>query len=452
MPAPLVLLVSMLVVIGLMVWGRLHAFLALLLGGLVVGILSPAIPIENVPGAVATNLGRVAGSIAIVIALAAVIGECLLDSGAAERITRDLLRLFGRERGHVALWGSGYVLSVPVFFDTVFYLLVPLARAMTARLRRNYALNVSAVAVGAAATHVFVPPTPGPLAVGAALNVDLGLLILMGLACALPASVAALSFATWWERRRPSEARIALGIAPEELDALVQRPDEELPGLGASMLPIVVPVALIATRTVAQAFAPDSGIALAAGFFGDPNFALLVSAVAALWLVRRHCRLGLDEVRARVDRALAAAGPIILITAAGGAYGGMLSEARVGASLQAMSESVGLPVMFLAFGLAAILKIAQGSSTVAMITAASVVQAVYAAAGPGLPHPVYAALAIGGGSLVASWMNDSGFWLVGRMGGFSERETVAAWTIPAAIVGTVGFLVALLLSLVLPLK
>jgi gluconate:H+ symporter, GntP family len=451
MPAPLILLVSMLAVIGLMVWGRMHAFLALLLGALLVGILSPVIPLETVPGAVATNLGRVAGGVAIVIALAAVIGECLLDSGAAERISRQFLRVFGQQRGHFALWGSGYVLSVPVFFDTVFYLLVPLARAMTARQGRNYALNLSAVAVGGAATHVFVPPTPGPLAVGTTLNVDLGLLILMGLLCALPASLVALSYAVWRERRHPSEPKAALGVTPEELAEMVQRPDADLPGFGASMLPIVLPVALIATRTAADAFAPGSGLAAAARFFGDPNFALLASAFAALWLVKSRCRLGLDEVRARVDRALAGAGPIILITAAGGAYGGMLSQAQIGASLQAMSESIGLPVMLLAFGLAAILKIAQGSSTVAMITTASVVQTVYAAAGSGLPHPVYAALAIGGGSLVVSWMNDSGFWVVGRMGGFSERETVAAWTIPAAIVGTVGFLVAFTLSIVVPI-
>jgi len=451
MPAPLILLLSMVAVIALMIWGRVHAFIALLLGGLLVGLLSPIIPMDTVPGAVAANLGRVAGGVAIVIALAAVIGECLLDSGAAERISRTLLRFFGQQRGHLAMWGSGYILSVPVFFDTVFYLLVPLARAMTARQGRNYTLNLTAVAVGGAATHVFVPPTPGPLAVGTALNVDLGLLILMGLMCALPASIVALSYAMWRERRHPSVTRAALGVTPEELERMVKCPDEELPGFGISMLPIVLPVALIASRTGAEALAPDADLVRIVRFFGDPNLALLLSAFSALWLVRRRCRLSLDELRARVDRALTGAGPIILITAAGGAYGGMLNQAQIGASLQAMSESIGLPTLLLAFGLSAVLKIAQGSSTVAMITTASVLQTLYASGAAGLPHPVYAALATGGGSLVVSWMNDSGFWVVGRMGGFTERETLSAWTIPAAIVGIVGFLVAATLSVLVPL-
>lgn len=452
MSAPLILLLSMVTVIALMIWGRVHAFLALLLGGLVVGLLSPAIPLDTIPGAVAANLGRVAGSVAIVIALAAIIGECLLDSGAAERISRTFLKLFGQQRGHFALWGSGYVLSVPVFFDTVFYLLVPLARAMTSRQGRNYTLNVSAVAVGGAATHVFVPPTPGPLAAAAALNVDLGLLIVMGLLCALPASLVALGYAMWREKRHPSKEKAALGVTPEDLLKMVRCADSELPGFGASMLPIVLPVVLIASNTAAGAFAPDNPAVGLIRFFGDPNLALLLSAFAALWLVRRQCGLALNELGTRVDRALAGAGPIILITAAGGAYGGMLSQAQIGASLQAMSASIGLPLLLLAFGLAAILKIAQGSSTVAIITTASVLQTLYASGAPGLPHPVYAALATGGGSLVVSWMNDSGFWVVGRMSGFTERETLVAWSIPAAIVGTVGFLVAAGLSVVLPLR
>ena len=452
MSAPLILLVSMVAVIGLMIWGRVHAFLALLMGALLVGVLSPLIPLDTVPGAVAAALGRVAGGVAIVIALAAVIGECLLDSGAAERISRRFLRLFGQARGHYALWGSGYVLSVPVFFDTVFYLLLPLARAMTARQGRNYALNISAVAVGGASTHVFVPPTPGPLAAATGLGVDLGLMILMGVLCALPASLVALTFVAWRERQSPSTARAGVGSTPEELAALVARPDSSLPSFGLSMLPIALPVLLIAGRTAAEAAAAPTGVLQWAKFFGDANMALLLSALVALWLVRRQAGLSLADLRDRVDRALTGAGPIILITAAGGAYGGMLTLAQVGTSLQAMAASMGLPLLGLAFGMAAILKIAQGSSTVAIITTTSVLATIYAAGAEGLPHPVYAALATGGGSLVISWMNDSGFWLVGRMGGFTERETFAHWTVPAAIVGIVGFLVACLLSVVVPLR
>jgi GntP family gluconate:H+ symporter len=451
MSAPIILLVSMVAVIVLIVWLRVHAFLALLAGGLLVGILSPVIPLDTVAPSVAGHLGRVAGSIAIVIALASIIGECLLESGAAERISRRFLKIAGERRGHVALWGSGYVLSVPVFFDTVFYLLVPLARAMSARTGMAYALYVSAVCVGAASTHVFVPPTPGPLAVGAALNVDLGLLIVVGLLVALPASLAALAFCVMMEKRHPLELRSVIGVSAAELHAMAERPDSELPGFLTALTPIALPVILIASRTAIDAYWPTSSLVPITHMVGDPNVALLLSAVFALWMVARRAGLTLDQVQERTEKGLLSAGTIILITAAGGAYGGMLNQAQIGASLQSFSASWGLPVLWLAFLLASILKIAQGSSTVAMITAASVLQPLYAT-GTDLPNPVYAVMAIGGGSLVVSWMNDSGFWVVGRMGGFTEKETFRIWTIPAAIVGVTGFVVALLLNAVLPLR
>jgi GntP family gluconate:H+ symporter len=451
MSAPIILLVSMVAVIVLIVWLRVHAFLALLAGGLLVGILSPVIPLDTVAPSVAGHLGRVAGSIAIVIALASIIGECLLESGAAERISRRFLKIAGERRGHVALWGSGYVLSVPVFFDTVFYLLVPLARAMSARTGMAYALYVSAVCVGAASTHVFVPPTPGPLAVGAALNVDQGLLIVVGLLVALPASLAALAFCVMMEKRHPLELRSVIGVSAAELHAMAERPDSELPGFLTALTPIALPVILIASRTAIDAYWPTSSLVPITHMVGDPNVALLLSAVFALWMVARRAGLTLDQVQERTEKGLLSAGTIILITAAGGAYGGMLNQAQIGASLQSFSASWGLPVLWLAFLLASILKIAQGSSTVAMITAASVLQPLYAT-GTDLPNPVYAVMAIGGGSLVVSWMNDSGFWVVGRMGGFTEKETFRIWTIPAAIVGVTGFVVALLLNSVLPLR
>jgi GntP family gluconate:H+ symporter len=189
-----------------------------------------------------------------------------------------------------------------------------------------------------------------------------------------------------------------------------------------------------------------------ARFAGDANIALLLAALAALWLVKVRCGLHREDLQRRTEHGLLAAGPVILITAAGGAYGGMLQQAEIGKTLQALSGSFGLPVLWLAFLLAAILKLAQGSSTVAIITTASVLQTLYAAGGASLPHPVYAALATGGGSLVISWMNDSGFWVVGRMSGFTERETLCTWTVTAAIVGMVGFLTVLVMNAILPLR
>jgi GntP family gluconate:H+ symporter len=274
----------------------------------------------------------------------------------------------------------------------------------------------------------------------------------MGLVVALPSSLLAVAYAVARDRRAPIELRTSVGMSPEELQRMVQRSDRELPGFFVSMLPITLPVVLIASRTAADAFFPDTTFQRVARFIGDANIALLASALFALWLVKVRCGLTLLDIQKRTEQGLLTAGPVILITAAGGAYGGMLQQAQIGASLQALSTSLGLPVLVLAFILAGILKIAQGSSTVAIITTSSVLQAMYAAGAAGLPHPVYAALAAGGGSLVISWMNDSGFWVVGRMSGFSEKETLSTWTVTAAIVGLGGFLTVLLLNAVLPLK
>lgn len=443
------LFLSMIVIIGLIIWVRVHAFLALIAGGLLVALISPAIPAADAATVLATDFGVIAGRIGLVIAFAAIIGEALLKSGAAMAIVRRIAELIGEARAHISMWTAGYVLAVPVFFDTVFYLLVPLARAMYARTRQRYVVYVMAICAGGAASHVFVPPTPGPLAAAATLQVDLGLMILMGLIVAAPASLAALAYALWLDRRwKPA----SLDLQAIEDAAIADGPLERLPPFSLSILPIALPVILISARTAMAATAPDSRFAGWVSLAGDPNFALLLSAIIALWIWAHYRSLSLREIMAGNEEALASAGVIILITAAGGAYGSMLSKAGAGTELASLARDVGLPVMWLAFLLSALMKIAQGSSTVAIITSAGVLQGVYAAGGAQLPHPVYAALACGGGSLVISWMNDSGFWVVSKMGGFTERETLATWTVVAGIAGTVGFLAALVLSWVVPLR
>ena len=441
----------MVVVIGLIVRARLHPFLALLVGAVLVALLTPAVPLTEAAGAVATEFGVVAGRIGIIIALASFIGIGLHRSGGAARVGAAFLSLTGQRRAHLSMWASGYVLSVPVFFDTVFYLLVPLVRAMHARSREGYLLLLMAVMAGAAATHVFVPPTPGPLAAAASLGVDLGLMIMIGVVVGLIASVGGLLYAGWAYGRWPGAA--AGTIAAIEAEAAVaDGPVHREPGLLLSFLPIVLPVVLIASRTAATATGYGGPLAPLILFVGDPNVALFLAALATMGLLLSQGHR-LDGMAQLSEEAFASAGTIILITAAGGAYGGMLTRAGVGASLADGAAAFGLPLLLLAFLLSSLLKFAQGSSTVAIITAASVLQATYAASGGvGLPHPVYAALAAAAGSLVGSWMNDSGFWVIAKMGGLSNAEAIKLWSVTAAVVGTTGFLAVVALNRVLPLQ
>src|SRR6059036_647615 len=198
----LILLVGMATILVAIVGLRLSAFLALITAAIVVSLLATGEPAVRI-GRVAEGFGRTAGAVGVVIALASIAGKAMMDSGAADRIVRAFLAWLGVERGATALCATGYVLSIPVFFDTVFYLLVPLARSMYGRTNRNYLKYLLAIAAGAGATHTLVPPTPGPLAIAGTLGVDLGTMLLVGIVVALPAAGAGLLFAGWVDRRMP---------------------------------------------------------------------------------------------------------------------------------------------------------------------------------------------------------------------------------------------------------
>ncbi|HSB61354.1 MAG TPA: GntP family permease, partial [Vicinamibacteria bacterium] len=327
MPPLAILVLGVIAVIVLIVRLKLNAFVALIASAVLVGVLAPSLSLADVMKETAQHFGRVAGSIGIAIAMAAVVGECLMESGSADRIVRRCVAAFGEKRSSLSLVAAGYVLSVPVFFDTVFYLLVPLARSMSIRTGRHYALNVLAISAGASATHVLVPPTPGPLVMASTLKVDLGTVILVGLAVAGPASLIAWLYAVWVDRRLGIAIREAPGLSLAELRQVASKPESELPGFWISLVPIVLPVALITSSTVANVVDKTSSLARAASFWGDPNLSLMLSAAVSLWILGRHTGRRLPELAHTVETAIKSAGVIILITAAGGAFGGMLVKA-----------------------------------------------------------------------------------------------------------------------------
>jgi len=447
----LILLIAVAVILVMILRLRVNAFLALIAAATTVGVLSPQIPLAEVMPKLATSFGGVCAKIGIIVALAAVIGECLLESGAADKITRVFIRLFSEKRSSLSLLTSGFVLGIPVFFDTVFYLLVPLARAMRIRTGRNYLLFLMSIVAGGITTHCLVPPTPGPLAMAAALDVDLGVMIMVGLLVAVPMASAGWLFARYRDRTFPVPLRETPGVTLAELSEIAHGEEVRLPGFVWSVTPIFLPVLLITANTFAGALGAGPGLRGTLAFFGDPNFALLISAGISMYVLASHKGYTLAQLARPVDRAFAGAGLIILITAGGGAFGGMLVEAGAGSRLAGLAQSYHLPLLVLGFLLSALLKAAQGSSTVAMITASSILAPLVVAAPPSF-HPVYVACAIGSGSLVGEWMNDSAFWVYKQMSGLTEVETLKTLSPLLAILGITGFLMSVLLAFVLPLK
>ncbi|MDW8309811.1 MAG: GntP family permease, partial [Verrucomicrobiales bacterium] len=469
----LALAAGVVVVVGGLMLARLHAFLALLLAAIVVGWLSPGGQFPEAQKGphsvqaveqVAIEFGRAVGNIGIVIALASIIGVCLLESGAAERIVRGMLAWFGAGRAAWALLASGFLLSIPVFFDTVFLLLLPIARALALRTGRDFMLYVMALAGGAAVTHSLVPPTPGPLLVADALGLETGEAILAGLMAGLPLMFAVYGLARWFNVRVPVPLRASVASETEELRGLADREAAALPPLGLAVLPILLPTALIALSSVGEMLGWETPVASLPTatertsaweivlLLGNKNIALLLGAAVALWLYRRGAKRGWAGVNRKLGTALETAGVIILITAAGGAFGGMIRHSGVGEVLKDLVAAHGLNLVLLGWLVAAVVRVVQGSATVAMITGAALMRGVIGD-GAALPfHPAYIYLAVGFGSMIFSWMNDSGFWLVSRMCGFTERETLKSWTLLVTGISLVGLVEVLLLSTLLPLR
>jgi len=454
----LILLVGIAIVIGMIVVLRVNAFLALITAAVVVSLLAPG-PFANRIGRVAEAFGTTAGKIGVVIALAAIIGDCLIASGAADRVVRVFVRLFGQKRCEVSLMASGFVLSVPVFFDTVFYLLLPLARSMHRQTRKSYLLLILAMGAGASITHSMVPPTPGPLIIAETLGIDLGTMIGIGLLCSVPTAVVVLWLVRSLARRIeiPMRALDGSRTEPEPL------PDDKLPGLLLSVLPIILPVLLITMHTVVSSLAkeapPDSVLMEIENYtavLGNPNLAMMLSAAVALYVLWRQRKPGREGLARMIETSLMSAGVIILITSAGGAFGAMLKEAQIGPAIQSLSlgggtQLGGLKLIFMGFFVAFLIKFAQGSSTVSMMTTSAMMAALIPSTDVLGYHPVYLAAAIGFGAQCGNWMNDSGFWVFAKMGGLTEVETLKTWTVTVSSTAVIGLFFVTLFAMFLPL-
>lgn len=456
---PLVILaVGIAIVIGMIVVLRVNAFLALIVAAMVVSLMSPG-PVAERVSRVAAAFGAIAGRIGIIIALAAIIGDCLIASGAADRVVRTFVRLLGQKRCEVSLMASGFVLSVPVFFDTVFYLLLPLARSMHRQTRKSYLLLILAMGAGASITHSMVPPTPGPLIIADTLGVNLGTMIGIGLLCSIPTAIVVLVLVRWLAGRIEIPMR-ALDGGRTESDPL---PDDKLPGLFMSVLPILLPVLLITTDTVVSSLAKgadaDSAIKQVAGWtalLGNPNLAMMLSAAVALHVLWHHRKPGRQGLSKMIETSLMSAGVIILITSAGGAFGLMLKEAQIGPAIRDLSvggatQLRGVKLLLMGFFVAFLIKFAQGSSTVSMMTTSAMMATLIPSADILGYHPVYIACAIGWGAQCGNWMNDSGFWVFAKMGGLTEIETLKTWTVTVSSTAVIGLVFVILFATVLPL-
>lgn len=478
-----ILLIAIIIVLGGILWLRLHAFVALLLAAFVVALLTPgealrryaAAEVERgemspqaaevfvastAPERLAGAFGRTCGGIGILIAMASIIGKCSLDSGAADRVVRTALRLIGAARAPVAFLSSSFVLSIPVFFDTVFYLMIPLAKAMKLRTGRNYLLYVLAILAGGTMAHSLVPPTPGPLLVADALGVNVGAMIIAGTLIGAIAIVPGFLYAAWANRRWDLPLRESGDFSLAEVESIAARDVDALPPLTWSVAPIVLPVVLIAGATALDGYLDAAGPAapswLVASLplietLGNKNVALMLAAALALGTLAWQRRGTKTDLSRTIGTALASGGVIVLITAAGGAFGAALRQSGIAGAVAGATHGVSpLLVLPMAFGVTAAIRTAQGSSTVAMITSVGLWQHLADPATLGF-HPVYLAVAIGCGAKLLAWMNDSGFWIICKMSGMTEAEGLRTITPQMALMGVTGLLATMAAAVLVPM-
>ncbi|MDF1862043.1 MAG: GntP family permease [Verrucomicrobiales bacterium] len=392
--------------------------------------------------------GKACGGIALVIAMAAIIGKCLLDSGGARRIVDSLMRVCGLRGTPFAFAVSSFTLGIPVFFDTVFYLLMPLGKALRRKTGKDYLLYILTIVAGATMAHSLVPPTPGPLTVAGFFGdeVSIGSMMLGGFVVGLFTVSTGIAYAYWANRRweiplRESESDVEQGI--EEGD------EAALPSLFLSLLPILLPVVLIGGQTITTSLGVNSGVLK---FLGDKNIALILSAAVAVFLlISSRYRKNRETTRAAIQSALASGGVIILVTAAGSGFGAVLKDTgiagEIGGLFSGGSSLMLIPISYL---ITALVRTAQGSATVAMITAGGMIGPLAIGADLGY-SALYLALAIGCGSKPISWANDSGFWVIGRMSGMTPMETFKSVSVMMILMSLVGLGVVLLGASLFPL-
>jgi GntP family gluconate:H+ symporter len=443
---------------------RLHAFFALILAAAVVSLLTATTQTGDgrfvkAVEAVMTEFGSTAGKLGFAIALAAVIGACLMESGAADKIVRRMIAVLGEGRAALAMCLTGFVLAAPVFADTVFMLMLPLARSLARRTGKDYILYVCAMGAGVVVTNGIVPPAPGPMFVADKLGITMGHAILTGIAFGLLPALAGLATARWVNKRWPAPPRPLEGETAESLTAQAAKPESELPGFLPSIAPVVLPLILIAAAATLDAILKHATAATRASvsptlvqvvqFLGNKNIALLLGALVALAVNARQKAISWKQVGARLGKPVEMAGVMILIVSAGGAFGGMIQNAGIGEQVRALAGGHALNYVLLAWLVTVIIRGAQGSATVATIAGAGVMMSIAGTAGFGV-HPLYIFLAIGFGSKGLLWMNDAGFWIVSRMSGLTQGEMLKSWSVVISLISLYGLIEVLVVSALWP--
>lgn len=446
------LAIGIAVLIFLVLKTKIQAFLALIISTVVVGVIG-GMPLTNITievdgvektfgivNSITSGFGGTLGSIGIIIGFGVMMGQIFEVTGAAKRMAHTFLKLFGKKREEEALALTGFLVSIPIFCDSGFVVLAPIAKAISKATKKSVIGLGTALAAGLVITHSLVPPTPGPLGVCGIFGVDVGKFILLTLVLALPMAIACIAYSRLYLSKK--YYRI-----PNEEGEIVEMPYQEpnyeaafsmdmtgVPGALESFMPLIIPIILILINTVATAMGKTEGFMNVLVFLGQPIVAVGLGLIVAILTLGRS--LDRHEALTEMEKGMASAGIIMLVTGGGGALGQIIKDSGLGTFMAEGLAKTAIPIIILPLLIATAMRFIQGSGTVAMTTAASITA------------PIIAAVACCVGSLFFGYFNDSYFWVVNRTLGVSEaKDQLRIWSVTSTVAWAVGVVEVLILNI-----
>jgi gluconate transporter len=433
----LILIASILLLLVLISAVKINAFISLIIASLFVGI-AQGMHFPDIINSLQQGIGSTLGSLILIIALGVILGNILLDSGAAQRISSNMIRLFGVKHIKWAMMLTGFAVGISMFYNAGFVILIPMVFAVAKSTKQPIIYLGIAMASALSVTHGFLPPHPGPTAIAVIFKADIGKTLLYGLLIAIPAlMVAGIVF--------PEFIKKVVANPPRGLFESKTFTESEMPSFGISLLTALIPVILMALATISElTLAEADSLRQILGFIGNPTTSMLIAVMFALIFLGVTRGRKMQDLMDKSSSALNSATMIIMIIAAGGAFKQLLIDSGIGTDLALLFEKSTLSPLLLGWLIATIIRIALGSATVAGLTAAGIVQPLVISSGV---SPELMVLSLGAGSLMCSHVNDTGFWMFKEYFGISISNTFKTWTVMETIIGIMGLIGVLLLNL-----
>lgn len=455
------LAIGIAVLIFLVLKTKVQAFLALICTTILVGVIG-GMPLSNVTievdgvektfgilNSITTGFGGVLGSIGIIIGFGVMMGQIFEVSGAAKRMAYTFLKAFGKGREEEALALTGFLVSIPIFCDSGFIVLAPIAKALSKTTKKSVIGLGVALAAGLVITHSLVPPTPGPLGVCGIFGVDVGKFILIAIILAIPMTIATIAYSRLYLSKKlyciPQEDGTIVQSEYQEpnYDAAFSMDMKDVPNAFVSFAPLFIPIVLILVNTIATALGKTEGIMSILIFLGQPIVAVGLGLLVAIFTLGR--KFDRQQLISEMEKGMASAGIIMLVTGGGGALGQIIKDSGLGSYMAEGLAQTSIPIIVLPLVIATAMRFIQGSGTVAMTTAASISAPILLAAGV---NPILGAAACCVGSLFFGYFNDSYFWVVNRTLGVSEaKNQLLVWSVTSTIAWAVGIVEIFILSL-----